>query len=68
MVIWVEPIFKILFKVSKWSVVSILLLFEGIFISEAFAYIDPGSGSMVIQMVIAALVGAGIALRYFGKN
>jgi|TARA_B110000467_G_C18260245_1_gene445881 hypothetical protein len=68
MVIWVEPIFKILFKVSKWSVVSILLLFEGIFISEAFAYIDPGSGSMVIQMVIAALVGAGIAIKVFWEK
>ena len=68
MVIWVESIFKILFKVSKWSVLSILLLFQGIFVSEAFAYIDPGSGSLVIQMVIAALVGVGIAIKVFWEK
>ena len=68
MIILLEYIFKILFKVSKWSVLSILLLFEGIFVSEAFAYIDPGSGSVVIQMVIAALVGAGIAIKVFWEK
>lgn len=29
-------------------------------------YLDPGSGSMVIQMLIGALVGVGISLKYFG--
>jgi hypothetical protein len=65
MIILVKCIFRILFKVSKWSILSILLLFEGIFVSEAFAYIDPGSGSLVIQMLIGALVGAGIAIKVF---
>ena len=27
------------------------------------AYLDPGSGSFLIQLLIAALLGAGIALR-----
>jgi len=32
------------------------------------AYLDPGSGSFLIQLLIAALLGAGIALRaYWGK-
>lgn len=31
-------------------------------------YLDPGSGSFLIQLLIAALLGAGIALRaYWGK-
>ena len=35
---------------------------------DAFAYIDPGSGSIVIQVVIAALVGAGIAVKLFWEK
>ena len=32
------------------------------------AYLDPGSGSFLIQLVIAALLGLGVALRaYWGK-
>jgi hypothetical protein len=31
-------------------------------------YLDPGSGSFLIQLLIAALLGAGVALRaYWGK-
>ena len=30
---------------------------------DKFAYLDPGSGSFLIQLLIAALLGAGIALR-----
>lgn len=29
------------------------------------AYLDPGSGSVLIQLVLAALLGAGVALRLF---
>ena len=32
--------------------------------SEAYAYIDPGSGSLIIQMLIGALVGVGITERF----
>ena len=32
------------------------------------AYLDPGSGSFLIQLAIAALLGLGVALRaYWGK-
>lgn len=39
-------------------------------------YLDPGSGSFLIQLLIAALLGAGVAIRaswskikgFFGKN
>ena len=41
-----------------------------------FPYLDPGSGSFIIQIVIAALLGLGVALRaswgtikkYFGAK
>jgi hypothetical protein len=31
--------------------------------ADKLAYLDPGSGSFLIQLLIAALLGAGIALR-----
>ena len=30
---------------------------------DKLAYLDPGSGSFLIQLLIAAILGAGIALR-----
>ena len=35
------------------------------FVSDAYAYIDPGSGSIVIQAIIGALVGVGITLKLY---
>jgi hypothetical protein len=32
---------------------------------DARAYIDPGTGSFVIQGIIAAVVGAGVAVKLF---
>ena len=43
-----------------------LALFLGeSFISKTFGYIDPGSGSLVIQMIVGALVGAGITIKIY---
>jgi len=36
---------------------SILLLSRGFFISDAYAYLDPGTGSVIIQAVIGAIAG-----------
>ena len=50
---------------------GILLLIFGISllhvftISDAYAYIDPGSGSLVIQIIIGALVGVGITVKIY---
>jgi len=52
----------------KNSLRIFLLLIPGLFISDAFAYLDPGSGSMIFQALIGALVGVGIALKiYWGR-
>ncbi len=32
------------------------------------AYLDPGSGSMLIQMILGAVLGLGVATRIFWKN
>jgi len=45
--------------------ISVLSLFFQFSLPNAFAYIDPGSGSVIIQMLIGALVGVGIAVKVF---
>lgn len=40
-------------------------LLHSLIISDAYAYIDPGSGSLVIQIIIGALVGTGITLKIY---
>jgi len=34
-------------------------------ISNAFAYVDPGSGSAIIYVIISALVGVGMTLKVY---
>ena len=53
--------------------VFLLIFISAIFLStfsffsvpDAFAYIDPGTGSVIIQMIIGGLVGTGIAVKVF---
>lgn len=33
-----------------------------------FLYLDPGSGSLLIQLILAAVLGAGVAIRIFWKR
>jgi hypothetical protein len=42
-----------------------LFVFGELFISNAFAYIDPGTGSMIFQSLIGVLVGAVIVLKVY---
>ena len=44
---------------------AILAIMIFVFAAPAFAYIDPGTGSFLIQGIIAAVVGAGVALKMF---
>jgi len=50
---------------------SVLTICLGVFLlgtlvsSEAYAYIDPGSGSMIFQMLLGALVGVGITIKLY---
>lgn len=47
-----------------------LLLFTGALLAPrpAHAYVDPGSGSLVIQGLIAAVVGVGLTLRLYWRR
>ena len=44
---------------------TLALLFRGLFVSDAYAYLDPGTGSLVIQILIGALAGIGITLKIY---
>ena len=37
-------------------------------ISDAFAYMDPSSITLVIQLLAAALIGAGISLKIYWQQ
>ena len=39
------------------------ILFSGL--PRTLAYLDPGSGSLIVQMLIAVVVGGGLLLRTF---
>jgi len=43
----------------------IFSLSSSFLISNAYAYIDPGSGSLILQMILGALVGVGIAMKVY---
>ncbi len=42
-----------------------IFLFFGIFTQKAYAYLDPGTGSYIFQLVIAALIGGMFAVKIF---
>lgn len=43
----------------------VILLFSE---KSAFAYIDPGTGSMMLQAVLAAVVGSAVAIKVFWER
>ena len=44
---------------------GIMILSSGYFISDAYAYLDPGTGSMFITAIVGALVGVFITLKMY---
>lgn len=46
------------------SIVLVLLVYPG----RAYAYLDPGTGSYVLQLLIASSIGALFALKIFWKR
>ena len=42
--------------------ISLLHVFT---ISDAYAYIDPGTGSLAIQVIVGALIGTGITVKIY---
>lgn len=53
---------------SSVSLFTLVCLTIAVWPTPAQAYIDPGTGSFVVQGIIAAVVGAGFALKVFWKR
>ena len=45
------------------STLAIVLLTQVVLVEDAHAYLDPGTGSILFQAVVAAIAGAAMALR-----
>ena len=53
---------------QKINVIVFLILFCFVFPTDSYAYIDPGSGSIILQAIIAAIAGAGTAVTIYWKK
>ena len=42
-----------------------VFIFSQFFISNAYAYIDPGSMSVVFALIVGVLVGAGMTIKLY---
>ncbi len=50
------------------SIVAVVVVLSLLFPARVDAYLDPGTGSFLFQLLIGALVGAGFLLKvYWGK-
>ncbi len=52
---------------TLWVAVIVLLMVS-MPNGYASAYLDPGSGSLIIQVVIAGLVGIAVTVKFFWNN
>ncbi len=48
-----------------FSAAALMLLLMVLTTSPAHAYLDPASGSMILQVIVAALAGVAITLKAF---
>jgi hypothetical protein len=47
------------------KIILLMAIFTCFPMLDAYAYIDPGTGSIVFQAIIGALVGVGITLKIY---
>ncbi|MCK4396886.1 hypothetical protein KAW96_09895 [candidate division WOR-3 bacterium] len=55
------------FKSLK-EILSVISLFYLISPQKLYAYLDPGTGSFIFQLIIAALLGGLFAIKIFWKR
>jgi len=49
-------------------VLSGIILLSSVMINDAYAYIDPGTSSMLLQVLVGAIVGAGITIKVYWEK
>ena len=50
------------------SCLVIIFVFVSLLTRNAYAYIDPGTGSYIVQIILGAVVGGLYAIKLFWKN
>jgi hypothetical protein len=50
------------------TAIGVVLAFVLVSPAPAWGYIDPGSGSFFLQMLLAGLLGLGMTLRLYGRR
>ena len=45
-----------------------IILLSSIIMNDASAYIDPGTSSMLLQVIVGALVGVGITIKVYWEK
>ena len=53
---------------SQYVMLFAALIFYSLFPQKCYAYLDPGTGSYILQMVIAALLIAPFVIKMFWKK
>ena len=54
--------------VNVWTICYFIPFVEGASAAAVPGYLDPGTGSLIIQMLIGTLVGGVVAARLFWKR
>ncbi|MGE0468869.1 MAG: hypothetical protein AB7L09_24300 [Nitrospira sp.] len=52
-------------KLLTLRVVCSLVVLSGFFTTEAHAYIDPGSGSVLLQLILGGIAGIGVVAKLY---
>lgn len=45
--------------------ILILFFLNFVFISNTYAYLDPGSGSIILQAIVAAIAAGGVTIKIY---
>lgn len=55
-------------KNKRIRVLLLIAVFQLVISQNAFAYLDPGTGSFIFQVLVAAVVGGLFTLKMFWKK
>jgi hypothetical protein len=55
-------------QISTLIASLVLGLYTLVFIDQAFAYLDPGSGSMMLQLLFGGVAGVAVIVKLYWKS
>ena len=53
---------------KKFRFIYLILIIYALSISNTFAYLDPGSGSIILQAIIAGIATAGATIVFYWRK